>query len=58
MSGLEAAELTRLVWDSRREKAERLLRRRGFTAKAAARAIRTFIDTQVFVAAETCEPRI
>ena len=58
MAKFEAEMLTRAVWDLRRPEVLQWLRGRGFTAKAAERAFNSFIETQVFVAAETGEPQL
>lgn len=59
MNGTDAAALTRVVWESRRdEMVSWMIRVKGFNPKGAARAATSFIDTMVFVALETGEPQI
>lgn len=54
----DAGELTRVHWESRRSDMKSWLRNRGFTPSGADRAVHNFIETMVFVAAETGEPQI
>jgi hypothetical protein len=55
---LQAAEITRLFWESRRaEMVSWLTREKGFNPKGAVTCANSFIETMVFVASETGEPQ-